>query len=221
MARWLRTVMIFTFRSALSSQVVGKHGRWEILVARILAAAFWESSSVSILTKSQTHPTTINWKSPSLWTFKQGLKCKRTLPPEALLPSGWRWLRHRLNTKRNLQQTAEWLPQFSSTWSLPQLRQVYPLVIPGMCEKKHSLCETSRFQPRGCGDDISNHGITLKVYLSWHILWVFQKQFKARSIWMTKGSIPSPVTGHPPEGSPESLTESGQRRVSTWCFHLW
>lgn len=52
MARWLRTVMIFTFRSALSSQVVGKQGRWDILVAGVLAAASWMSCSVSILTKS-------------------------------------------------------------------------------------------------------------------------------------------------------------------------
>lgn len=223
MALWLRTVMIFTFRSALSSQVVGKHGRWDILVAGVQAATLWMSSSVSIITKSQTHPTTIDWKSPSLWTFKQGLKHGRTLQTEALLHSVWRWLGHRLNTKCNLQPTAEWLPQFSSTWPLPQLRQVHSLVILGMCEKKHSLCQASRFQPCGHGDGISNHGVTLKAYPSWHILWVLQKQFKARSLLqcVTEGSIPSLVTGHPPEGSLESPTESGEERVSTWCFHLW
>lgn len=40
-AQWLYTVMIFTFRSALSSQVVGTQGRWDILVAGVLAAAFF------------------------------------------------------------------------------------------------------------------------------------------------------------------------------------
>lgn len=94
--------MIFTFRSALSTQVVGKYVRWEILVARVLAAAFLDVQFCFNLNKILDSPNHHRLEISLTVDFKQGLKRGRMLPPEALLHSGWRWFGHRLNTRRNL-----------------------------------------------------------------------------------------------------------------------